>query len=156
MITKRGAELVPAQRKPHYDDFCDYAGLIYLNEPEQCSGGTSFWRHRATGLELATQGDDASSLPALLARFGATDERGLVARILGEAPPESAEGYPTESNSVWELTEVIPMRYNRFVLYDSLLFHTPHYHEDRFGETLETRRVTQNLYFKVREGAAHS
>jgi hypothetical protein len=148
-ITKRGAELVAAQRKPHYDDFCDYAGLVYLNPPEQCSGGTSFWRHRATGLELATQGEGAQSLPALLARFGATDERSLVKRILGESNPDAAQGYPTESNSVWELTEVIPMRYNRFVLYDSLLFHTPHYQEDRFGETLEARRLTQNLYFNV-------
>ncbi|MDQ3908294.1 MAG: DUF6445 family protein [Acidobacteriota bacterium] len=151
VITRRGSELVPAQRKPHFDDFCDYAGLVYLNTPDQCSGGTSFWRHRATGLRLAARGEGAESLPALLARFGVADEQALAKRILGEANPDLPEGYPTGSTSAWELTDVIEMRYNRLVVYDSLLFHTPHYHEERFGETVETRRLTQNLYFNFRK-----
>lgn len=155
IITRSGRELVPAQRKPHYDDFCDYAGLVYLNEPAQCAGGTSFWRHRASGLELASAGaEGASSLPTLMARYGVDDELSLVRRILGEGGEQVPEGYPTESNSMWELTRVIPMRYNRFLLYNSLLFHTPHFYEERFGETLETRRLTQNLYFNVRKGTA--
>ena len=150
VIAKRGSELVAAQRKPHFDDFCDYAGLVYLNSPEQCAGGTSFWRHRLSGLERASQVNGAS-LPALLARFGVADEKSLVKRVLGEGEPEAATGYPTGSTAMWELTEVVPMKFNRLVVYDSNLFHTPHFHEDRFGETLETRRLTQNLYFNLRK-----
>ena len=89
-----------------------------------------------------------------MARYGVDDELSLVRRILGEGGEQVPEGYPTESNSMWELTRVIPMRYNRFLLYNSLLFHTPHFYEERFGETLETRRLTQNLYFNVRKGTA--
>jgi len=79
------------------------------------------------------------------------DEKSLVKRVLGEGEPEAATGYPTESTAMWELTEVVPMKFNRLVVYDSNLFHTPHFHEDCFGETLETRRLTQNLYFNLRK-----
>ena len=48
-------------------------------------------------------------------------------------------------------TRPLPMKFNRLVVYDSNLFHTPHFHEDCFGETLETRRLTQNLYFNLRK-----
>ena len=64
---------------------------------------------------------------------------------------EAATGYPTELTAIWELTEVVPMKFYRLVVYDSNLFHTPHFHEDCFGETLETRRLTQNLYFNLRK-----
>jgi hypothetical protein len=156
VMTKRGCELVPAQRKPHFDDFCDYAGLVYLNPAEQCAGGTSFWRHRISGWESASEVNGAT-LPALLARFGVTDQKSLVKRVLAEGGLEAGPiQYPTESTPTWERTQVITMKYNRFVFYDSLLFHTPHFYEDCFGETLETRRLTQNLYFNLPKDSAEN
>jgi hypothetical protein len=44
----------------HADDFmgAQYTILVYLNRPEHCRGGTSFHRHKATGYEYSTQGDE--------------------------------------------------------------------------------------------------
>jgi hypothetical protein len=133
IITNRGSDLSPGQRRPHMDDFCDYAGLVYLNPPEQCSGGTSFWRHRPTGMEVAPDGAEPASLPA-----SAPSNVPLVG--------DAALGYLTESTETWELTRVLPAKYNRFVLYKSQIFHSPHYSEDDFGTELAARRLTQNLY----------
>jgi hypothetical protein len=133
IVTDRAADLSPGQRRPHVDDFCDFAALIYLNPPEQCSGGTSFWRHRPTGMELAPDGADPASIPTR------------------EAPSDQpaagdATGYPSDSTEVWELTHVLPARYNRLVVYNSQLIHSPFYKEDDFGTTLPARRLTQNFY----------
>lgn len=146
VITKRGDELVPGQRLPHFDDFCDYAGLVYLNPPEQSAGGTAFWRHRATGLELARNAPGSASL---VAKFGVSDERELAKRLLSEGVP-AGTGYVTDSTETWELTQTIPMKYNRFVFYNANIFHSPLYDERDFGEELNARRLTQNLYFNAR------
>ena len=54
MVTLRPDQLVPAQRVPHVDtvDPLQFAFLHYLCGPEH--GGTSFYRHRATGFETLT------------------------------------------------------------------------------------------------------
>ena len=33
-------------------DGCSYAGLLYLSKPEDCAGGTTVYRHKATGDEI--------------------------------------------------------------------------------------------------------
>ena len=131
IITERGSDLSPTQRRPHTDDFCDYAGLVYLNPPGQCSGGTSFWRHRATGTEVA-DGVEPGALPSA---------------VLSNGPDVGDSiGYLTESTETWELTQVLPAKYNRLVIYKSKIFHSPHYSEHDFGSALMERRLTQNLY----------
>jgi Family of unknown function (DUF6445) len=50
VVTAPGSELKGLASVPHCDGFCEFAGVIYLNLPEQVAGGTSFWRHRSTGL----------------------------------------------------------------------------------------------------------
>jgi uncharacterized protein DUF6445 len=135
VVTKRGDELTPGQKRPHCDGFCAFAGLVYLNTPDQCSGGTSFWRHRQTGLQHALGSEHAKQ--ALAVPDNATTDR--------EA--DAGTGYLIASNDEWELTQVLEMRYNRLVFYSSNIFHSPLYDEREFGTTLETRRLTQNLYF---------
>jgi len=138
VITKRGDELTDGQRKPHCDGFCAFAGLVYLNLPEQCAGGTSFWRHRRTGLELALGSEGAAQRLAL--------SKELQKEIEAE-PADPGTGYLIASNASWEMTQVLKMKYNRFVFYSSNIFHSPLYDERDFGDTLETRRLTQNFYF---------
>lgn len=137
-VTERGSALTPGQRRPHVDGFCDYAGLIYLNPPGQCSGGTSFWRHRATGIEIV-RGPAEMSVMRDAAALGA-DEPGL------------PTGYLTESNQTWELTQVLAGEYNRFVCYSSYLLHSPLYIEADYGPELSARRLTQNCYFDTWQG----
>lgn len=142
VITLPGTALTVAQRQPHYDSFCDVAGVLFLNPDEQCSGGTSFWRHRVS---------DSSALPDL----GDRDDEKLASQAianawLGESSNGLQSGYIDVSNAQWELLHVVPMKFNRLVLYSGRLFHTPHYDERRFGDVLPTRRLTQNLYLNVR------
>jgi hypothetical protein len=141
VITKRGDELTAGQKRPHCDGFCAYAGLVYLNPAEQCAGGTSFWRHRQTGLELALGTEGAAQTLAMGRKPSHP-----------EMPPSTEEGtgYLIASNADWELTQVLEMKYNRFVFYGSNIFHSPLYDERDFGTTLETRRLTQNFYFDKR------
>ena len=41
---------------------------------------------------------------------------------------------------------MLEMRWNRFVAYSSYAFHSPLYDDRAFGETNDTRRLTQNVY----------
>lgn len=138
VVTSHGSELTPGQRRPHVDDICDYAGLVYLNPPGQCSGGTSFWRHRPTGLEVVRGPSDAAVMRE--------------ASALGADEPGLPEGYLTESNETWELTQMLSAEYNRFVCYSSYLLHSPLYIEGDFGTELASRRLTQNCYFETWQG----
>jgi hypothetical protein len=143
VVTKRGDELQPNQRRPHSDGFCDYAGLVYLNSPEQCFGGTSFWRERSTGRERASDAVDAAEGTP---RSGSPTNASAAPAVDKDAGDQGT-GYLIASNDSWEMTQVLSMAYNRFVLYRSDIFHSPLYDERDFGTTLETRRLTQNLYF---------
>jgi hypothetical protein len=134
IVTRRPDDLTAGQCQPHFDDFCAHAGVVYLNPDAACSGGTSFWRHRSTHLASGVQPEIARAVLSLGA----------------QAP--SPQRYLTESTEYWELLHLVPMRFNRLVVYDSRLFHTPHYDERRFGTTLPRRRLTQNLYFDFDAG----
>lgn len=150
IVTLRGDELVPAQRIPHFDhQFCDIVCLLYLNLPEQCAGGTSFWRHRESDLVGVPEPGDPR-VRRLMAEAGVRDERLYLRQLWARVMERPAPGYLTESNDVWKLERVVEMRYNRLLLFDARLFHTTHVLDGTFGETLETRRLTQNAYFRYR------
>src|SRR5262249_13908223 len=85
-------------------------------------------------------------LAPLLRRLRVRDEEALLRRFHAEALAEPLEGYPTRTNRFWELTEVIPIRFNRLVLFNAKLFHSAHVPEGTFGGEAATRRLTQNLY----------
>lgn len=44
----------------HADDFMggQYTIIVYLNRPEHCRGGTTLLRHKATGYERSSEGDE--------------------------------------------------------------------------------------------------
>ena len=45
--------LASAQKKIFcHVDGCSSAGIVYLSKPEQCAGGTTIYRHKATGDEI--------------------------------------------------------------------------------------------------------
>jgi hypothetical protein len=138
--------LNPRQRQPHYDDFCDAAGVVYLTKPEFCAGGTSFWRHRRTGLvRVPDTLEDEWAADAIFTTRSSSVEA-LVRNCLDEAMPDPGPGFPSKMTEWWQPELLIPMRWNRLVIYDSRLFHTPDVPQ-RFGTTNEERRLTQNLYF---------
>ncbi|MCH1430532.1 MAG: DUF6445 family protein [Chlamydiales bacterium] len=155
---------------PHSDDAL-LAGIIYLNQPEQCKGGTAFYKHKATLTEQITY--DNMGLPfqgphkrppsdptvvkkviqmGLLKDFLPLQERGEV-ELYSDfvnliTQHEEVAGYDqiTDSNEAWDLTHLIEMKYNRFIYYPAFVFHSPYFSRDWFGNTRETRRLTQNFF----------
>ncbi len=108
-----------AQRNPHVDSDrpCDFAGLVYLNEPHTCSGGTAFYSHCETGLLRIP---DELECGALMERFGRPTRESLLAWIF--APGGRRGWHPAFPQ--WRKQRVIPMRYNRMILYRSHFFHS--------------------------------
>jgi hypothetical protein len=119
--------------------------VLYLSRPEDCQGGTSFWRHRATGLEYAPEKGDPR-LPDLLEAFAARDEWHLISKLMKDGLAGVGAGYITESNSRWERLDVVEMRCNRLVVYDARLFHCMHVCRPDWEPDPVRPRLTQNLY----------
>lgn len=115
----------------HYDVDMDtkWAGVVYLskNHPPGIDG-TSFWRHLRTGLEIAPNTVEG------FAQYGWKDFHDLKAFLQTEGLDES----------LWEKTFTIPYKYNRLVLFRPWLLHSP---GPSFGDTLESSRIVQTLFF---------
>lgn len=84
----------------HSDEVCDasWAGVLYLNTPEQCRGGTAFWRHAGLGLEELPVGESQAFY-------------GMMNREWREL-------------SSWEQTSLVGMKFNRFCTYPTSFFHS--------------------------------
>jgi hypothetical protein len=143
MVTKCEEELIPAQRRPHFDGPCT-AGIIFLNSPNQCCGGTGFYRHRATGLSRYPEKVTDTHLK-LIKKLGLKSLRELQ-NLVSAPPPDNASGYITDSNREWEQTNFIEMKFNRLIMYDGQLFHSGVVRNGDFGETPRERRLTLNYF----------
>lgn len=150
MVDKREEDLSFYQSQPHHDNICDFAGVLYLSPEPHCHGGTSFWRHKSTGLQLAPTRPHPSYQP-LLERFALKDEKELLKFITHEGAAETEKSYIQQSSKYWEFTDLLEMKYNRLVMYNANLFHTPHFTPENFGGSKEERRLTQNLYCTIQE-----
>jgi hypothetical protein len=114
--------------KVHVDD-SHWSGILYLSDPEDCRGGTEFFRHKETGLdrfpfsaeELGKHGfaTTADAHAALIERDGTNDY-------------------------AWELTMTVPMRFNRLLLLRPWLFHTA---GPGFGDRPENARLVYLMFF---------
>ena len=111
-------------------DHCYWSGILYLSRPEDCAGGTDFFRHRRT------QTDRAPLTPADLAAMG-YDDFDKVHRDLIER-----EG---TDESKWERTMTVPMRYNRLVLLRPWMWHTA---GPGFGDRIENGRLVYLMFFR--------
>lgn len=110
-------------------DPCFYSGILFLSAPDDCRGGTDFFRHKRTGLERVPHD------PAKLAATGYTDANALIEDVVNK---------DTFTLSRWERTMRVPMRFNRLILFSPWLFHNA---GPGFGETPETGRLVQLMFF---------
>ncbi len=103
-----------------------WVGVIYLSLPADCAGGTSFYRHKALGLDRTPheraqiEAVGVASVPALLQRDG---------------PDLDA----------WEQLMTVPMRFNRAILYRPWLWHSA---GPGFGDRPENARLIQLLSYR--------
>jgi hypothetical protein len=143
-----GQPLVPARNSPtghfrislasdvasqeiHTDPARDWAGILYLNLPEQCSGGTSFFRHRELDL------DEVPADAGTIQRLGFKDREDMRMSLT------TRDG---KDRSKWELTMTVPMRFNRLILFRPWMWHS---FTANFGNSLETGRLIQVFFFEV-------
>jgi len=115
----------------HIDD-SHWSGIYYLSLPEDCHGGTEFFRHIPTGTDRAlTEPDD-------LRRLGVStkDEANKIFNeiLLNES----------KDRSKWEQIMVVPMRFNRLILFRPWFWHTA---GPGFGDSIENGRLVYLLFF---------
>ena len=110
-------------------DQSHWSGILYLSRPEDCQGGTEFFRHRRTNSDRVPM--DAESLKA--AGYSTYEE--LQKDILDKDALD---------RSKWEHTMTVPMRFNRLVLLQPHYWHTA---GPGFGDTLENGRLIYLMFF---------
>ena len=106
-----------------------WSGILYLSRPEDCEGGTEFYRHLPTGTdEVPRTIEDINA-------FGYASSAGMSHEILEK------DG---RDRSKWELTMTVPMRFNRLVLLRPWLWHTS---GPGFGDSIENGRLVYLMFF---------
>lgn len=115
--------------KIHVDN-AHWSGILYLSRPEDCRGGTDFFRHIRTGTDRAPTG------PEQLRAHGYSSSEEMLTDIV------AADGM---DETRWERTMQVPMRFNRLVLLRPWLWHTA---GPGFGDTPENGRLVYLLFFE--------
>lgn len=110
-------------------DAAHWSGILYLSRPQDCQGGTEFFRHRATNTDRAPYDDREA------AALGYSSAKGMVDEILERDGTD---------DSKWEMTQRVPMRFNRLLLLRPWLWHTA---GENFGDTLENGRLVYLMFF---------
>ena len=114
----------------HIDSGAHWSGILYLSRPEDCRGGTEFFRHRRTNTDRAPI--NAAERAALGYASGQEMYRDIIER-------------DSNDDSKWELTMRAPMRFNRLVLLRPWLWHTA---GEAFGDSMENGRLVYLMFFE--------
>ena len=110
-------------------DTAHWSGILYLSRPEDCRGGTEFFRHRATNSDRGPINDEEARAQ------GYASARQMISDILER---------DTMNDDAWEMTMRVPMRFNRLVLLRPWLWHTA---GEAFGNSLENGRLIYLMFF---------
>jgi hypothetical protein len=115
----------------HFDMSAHWSGVLFLSRPEDCRGGTEFFRHKASGTEQAPI--TREELHAL----GFDDHNQMVEAIVQRDGIDRGK---------WDLQIQVPMRFNRLVLFNSWLWHTA---GPGFGTSPEDSRLIYLMFFRA-------
>lgn len=110
-------------------DQSHWSGILYLSRPEDCQGGTEFFRHKPTGTDRVPMD------PESLRKIGYSSYKELQEDILDKDALD---------RSNWEHTMTVPMRFNRLVLLQPHYWHTA---GPGFGDSLENGRLIYLMFF---------
>jgi hypothetical protein len=110
-------------------DQSHWSGILYLSRPEDCRGGTEFYRHLPTGTDRAPMDLDS------VKQLGFSSYDAMKEEILEK---------DAFDRSKWELTMTVPMRYNRLILLQPHYWHTS---GPGFGDSIENGRLIYVLFF---------
>jgi len=115
----------------HIDPGWDVGGVLYLNTPNQCrpESGTHFYYHNRLGIERAPATSEEGKY------LGFTNYEELRRNVI------YGDGL---DKSLWTRYASSPMKYNRLVLFDPLLWHS---HGDNFGDCMDNGRLVMLFFF---------
>jgi len=120
-------------------DTAHWSGILYLSRPEDCRGGTEFFRHRATNSDRGPISDEEAQAQ------GYAGAKQMISDILER---------DTMNDDAWELTMRVPMRFNRLVLLRPWLWHTA---GEAFGDSLANGRLIYLMFFaSARQAPAYN
>lgn len=112
-------------------DQSDWTGLVYLSRPEDCRGGTTFYKHNETRMDLVPP-------PGHLTTLGYHDRSDFIDRFV------RPEGKKLDR---WSPIAHIGMKFNRMVLFRAGdMFHAA---DGYFGTEDENCRLIQLFFFKT-------
>ena len=114
--------------KVHIDQ-AYWSGILYLSRPEDCSGGTEFFRHLPTNTDRAPLND------AELDAMGFSSHQQMHQDIIER---------DSVDDSKWEMSTRVPMRFNRLLLLRPWLWHTA---GPAFGDRIENGRLVYLMFF---------
>lgn len=106
-----------------------WSGILYLSRAEDCTGGTEFFRHLATGSERWPLDDQE------MAAMGYSSKEDLHRDLIERDGTDPSK---------WEMTMRVPMRFNRLVLLRPWLWHTAC---PAFGDRYENGRLVYLMFF---------
>jgi hypothetical protein len=106
-----------------------WSGVLFLSRPEDCRGGTDFFRHRRTNTDRRAMNQQE------LADLGYAS--------IDEAHRDIVERDGLDETA-WETTMTVPMRFNRLVLLRPWLWHTA---GPGFGDSLQNGRLVYLMFF---------
>jgi hypothetical protein len=110
-------------------DQSHWSGILYLSRPEDCRGGTEFFRHKRTNTDRVPMDEQQ------LKDTGYASYEELQKDILDKDALD---------RSKWEHTMTVPMRFNRLVLLQPHYWHTA---GPGFGDSLENGRLIYLMIF---------
>lgn len=113
-------------------DRSHWSGILYLSRPQDCQGGTEFFRHRRTNT------DRMPLNAAELAQLGYANAEQAHSDIIER---------DSNDDSQWEMTMRVPMRFNRLILLRPWLWHTA---GQAFGDNAENGRLIYLMFFASR------
>lgn len=128
--------LKPVQSIPHYDTSDDnqFGVVHYLCGPEY--GGTSFYRHKATGFEQIT--DEHKPLY----------QRTLQREATTSGLPEP--GYINGDTDLFERFAQVEAKFNRLIIYPSNLLHAGNiFKVDTGHSSLDAQRLTTTSFIRI-------
>lgn len=111
-------------------DQAHWTGVYYLTKPEDCQGGTDFFRH------LPSNTDHAPVSAEELALFGCSTYSELWDDVIH---PHSND------RSKWEHILNVPMKYNRLILFRPWYWHDA---GPGFGNSVENGRLIFTLFYQ--------
>ena len=132
LATLKPEELAFRQTIPHVDTYSTHniAILHFLSLPEMCWGGTGFYRHKKTGFESLSK--------ERLSKYDL-------------AQVSYSHQYITDSHDDFDLVDLIPMRYNRLIIYAGNILHSGYINPSLLSHDPVQGRLTGNLFIRLKQ-----